>query len=416
MATPIPAARVAAFEKLGYGLFLHYGLYSLVGRGEWTMHRHHVPAEEYARLAEQFTASEFDGRTLARFAADCGMKYITLTSRHHDGFSLYDTRGLNDFDAPHSPAGRDLIADFVEGCRAENIVPMLYHTTLDWRRRTHECSDEQFADYLDYLVESVEILCTQYGPIGGLWFDGNWSRPEADWQEDRLYAMIRKHQPDAMIINNSSVDARGAFGHPELDAVTYEQGRPEPMDREGMDKYVAAEMCQTMDNHWGIATRDFRQLSPREVITDLCACRRVGANFLMNVGPTAEGAIPQYDGAVLKRVGEWVDLHRPALYDVRPTRLETPGRDFVLKGADGRLFLFVHDLTVTDNQNLDGVRGAGLRTMEGLTAPVRSVRWLDNDERLDFTQDADKGHLAIACTDFPYGEHLVVRVAEITLQ
>ena len=252
---PVPEPRIARFENLGYGLFLHWGVYSQLGRGEWVRQRENIAGEDYARLTGTFTAQDFDARALARTAKDAGMKYITLTTRHHDGFSLYDTRGLNDFDAPHSGAKRDLVAEFVEGCRAEGIVPFFYHTTLDWRFDSARCSDEKFNEYLSYLNDSVEILCANYGEIGGLWFDGNWSRKGADWQEDRLYATIRRHQPDAMIINNTGLSATGALGHPELDSVTFEQGLPKPLNRAGHPKYVAIEMCQTMNAHWGIGAR-----------------------------------------------------------------------------------------------------------------------------------------------------------------
>jgi len=249
MAIPTPVARITRFEKMGYGMFIHWGLYAQLGQGEWVQHLRKIPMDEYAQLKEKFTAEDFDGRKIAQIAKAAGMKYITLTSRHHDGFSLYDTKGLSDHDAPHSPAGRDLVAELIEGCRAEGIAPHFYHTTLDWYQPSFE---EDFDAYLDYLNQSIEVLCTSYGEIGGLWFDGNWSKPDADWKENRLYSMIRKYQPEAMIVNNTGLHALGHIGHPEIDSVTFEQGRPSPMDREGMEKYVATEMCQTMNRHWGI--------------------------------------------------------------------------------------------------------------------------------------------------------------------
>ncbi|MBT4503098.1 MAG: alpha-L-fucosidase, partial [Gemmatimonadetes bacterium] len=238
MAIPQPAPRIQRFEKLGYGMFIHWGLYAQLGQGEWVQHLRQIPMDEYAKLKESFTAEKFDGRKIAAIARQAGMRYITLTTRHHDGFSLYDTRGLSDHDAPHSAAGRDLIANFVDGCRQEGIIPFFYHTTLDWYQKSF---DEDFDAYLDYLHNSVELLCTQYGEIGGLWFDGNWSKPDADWKEDRLYSIIRKQQPEAMIINNTGLGAKGEVGNPEIDSVTFEQGRPPSMNREGMPKYVAAE-------------------------------------------------------------------------------------------------------------------------------------------------------------------------------
>jgi len=224
MAVPTPEPRVARFEKLAYGMFLHWGLYSLLGRGEWVQHLGPVAPDEYRSLMERFTAEEFDARGIARFAREVGMRYITITARHHDGFSLYDTRGLTDYDAPHAAAGRDLIAEFVEGCRAEDILPVFYHTTLDWTWNSAECDEATFNEYLDYHLKSVEILCTRYGDIGGLWFDGNWSRPDADWKVARLYEMIRSKQPEAMIVNNTGLQHRGEIGHPMIDSTTYERG------------------------------------------------------------------------------------------------------------------------------------------------------------------------------------------------
>lgn len=157
-------------------MFIHWGLYSQLGQGEWIMNMKKIPKEEYSKLMDTFTAEGFDAEKIAHTAKKAGMRYITLTTRHHDGFSLYDTCGLCDYDAPHSPCGRDLVREFVDACRKEDILPMFYHTTLDWYQESFE---KDFSSYLQYLRNSVEVLCTQYGPIGGLWFDGNWSKPKA---------------------------------------------------------------------------------------------------------------------------------------------------------------------------------------------------------------------------------------------
>ncbi len=409
---PVPEPRITRFEQMAYGLFLHWGLYSQLGRGEWVQHLENIPVEEYARLKDTFTAEDFDARAIARTARQAGMRYITLTTRHHDGFSLYDTRGLNDFDAPHSPAGRDLIAEFVEGCRAEDIVPFFYHTTLDWRWGSQTCSDEKFGEYLDYLNASVEVLCRNYGQIGGLWFDGNWSR-KTDWKEDRLYATIRRYQPDAMIINNTGLSKRGELGHPELDSTTFEQGLPTVPDRAGLPRYLAGEMCETMNRHWGIGNRDFRYQSPGDVIEHLCACRKVGANYLLNVGPTATGAIPAYEAATLERVGEWIALAGDALYKGRPVSgVQCVGKDFVLE-MDGKYFYFAYNLGQKGDANVTvGSGGTGPRALRGLPRAITKARWIDSDTPLDFTQSGALA--ALELTGYPYGTDLVVRIAELT--
>jgi alpha-L-fucosidase len=415
---PVPEPRVARFETLAYGLFLHWGLYSQLGEGEWIEHLKPIPREEYEKLFDTFTAEDFDARATARFARECGMRYITLTTRHHEGFSLYDTRGLSDFDAPHSPAKRDLVAEFVEGCRAEEILPVFYHTTLDWHwggAKTPELDETRFNEYLDYLLESVRILCTHYGEIGGLWFDGNWSRQGADWKEDRLYRMIRELQPEAMIINNTGLHAGGALGHPEIDSVTYERQIAKPVDRSGMPKYVAGEMCQTMNGHWGVGRRDFTQIAPAEVIETLCRCRKAGANLLLNVGPEAQGALPELESAILRHAGRWIELAGPVVYEGRPTGIACQGRDFVLE-MNGRLYYFAFGLGIAGHTDVTAQLGLeGPRALKGVDRPVASARWLDSGEELRFAQDREAGLLTLDCTGFPYGTQLVVRIAEIDL-
>ena len=408
MAIPTPEPRIARFERMGYGMFIHWGLYAHLGQGEWVQHLRKVPMDEYARIKDTFTAEEFDGRQIAAIAKAAGMQYITLTSRHHDGFSLYDTRGLSNHDAPHSAAGRDLVAELIEGCRAEGISPHFYHTTLDWYQPSFH---NDFDAYLDYLHQSIEVLCTSYGAIGGLWFDGNWSKPDADWKEDRLYGIIRQHQPEAMIVNNTGLSALGALGHPEIDSVTFEQGRPAPMNHEGKDKYVAAEMCQTMNRHWGIGAEDFNYMSPAEIIGHLCACRKVGANYLLNVGPTASGRIPDYESAALRRVGEWIATHPEAIYDARPSAIQGSGADFALE-TDDCVYLFIHHLSRGGDEHVSlGGGGAGPRGFTNVEREVSSARWLDNDEALRFAQEQDL--LCIEATGYPYGVDRVVRIAEI---
>ncbi len=415
-AIPEPAPRIARFERMGFGMFLHWGLYSQIGRGEWAKNNQKIATDEYMKLMKTFTAKEFSGRELARRARRAGMKYITLTSRHHDGFSLYDTRGLSGYDVTHTPARRDLIRDFVEGCRAEGILPMLYCTTLDW---SDPRFDTDFPSYLQYLRDSIELLCTRYGRIGGFWFDGNWSKPRADWQEDRLYGVIRKHQPEAMIINNTGIGAGGKLGNAEIDSVTFERGRPEALDRRGHPKYVAAEMCHTMNFHWGIATPDFNFLSPAHVIEELCFSRRAGANLLMNVGPTATGALPEYETAALARVGDWIRLHggdSGPIYQGIPGPIKGEGNDFALE-LGGSLYLFITDLTATSNTmaHSTGHRGPGARGFTGVRQAYATARWMDNGEVLKTLYDPASRKLTLQATGYPYGTNTVIRVAKLDL-
>ncbi len=411
---PVPLPRVARFERMGFGLFVHWGLYSQLGRGEWVMNREKLQTADLRKLMSTFTASDFSGRAIARLAKRAGAKYVTLTTRHHEGFSLYDTKGLSDFDVMHTPAKRDLIADFVAGCRAEGIVPMFYCTTLDW---TEPRFNSDFPAYLEYLRKSVELLCTRYGPIGGYWFDGNWSKKGADWQEDRLYSMIRKHQPEAMIINNTGIDAMGRAGNPEVDSVTFERGRPQALDRRGHRKYLAAEMCHTMNFHWGVANKDFNYLSPAHVIEELCFARRAGANLLMNFGPTGTGGIPEYEGAALGRVGEWIKMHggdQGVIYNGLPCAIKGDKDDFALTLGDD-VYLFVTGLTATSNTRVHdkSSAGPGPRFFGNFPAGYGEARWMDNGELVKTEYDAGGKKLTLRATAYPYGTNTVIRVARL---
>ena len=409
MAVPVPEKRIVNFEEMGFGMFIHWGIYSQLAKGEWAQHLLRIPKNDYEKLKDTFTAENFDAKKIAALAKRAGMKYIVLTARHHDGFSLYDTRGLSDYDAPHSAAKRDLIREYVDACNEFGIFPMFYHTTLDWHVPEF---DSDFKKYLQYLRNSVEILCTEYGKIGGLWFDGNWSKPGADWEEDALYGMIRRHQPDAIIINNTGLDERGRAGNINLDSVTFEQGRPEPMNRDGMPKYLAAEMCQTINDHWGCGKHDFNCKSLPELIETLCACRKVGANYLLNIGPDGKGGVTKLQEALLEGVGEWIGVTGDGIYRAKPLGGRGENRDFILRRDDGRYFAYIHDLKITGGASVTvNNAGPGRRTFYNVPGRIRSVRWTDNGEELAFERDGDTLH--VTATGYEYGTSLVVRVAEI---
>ncbi|MCQ2378761.1 MAG: alpha-L-fucosidase [Victivallaceae bacterium] len=414
----IPLPRIAAFENLGLGLFVHWGLYSQFGVGEWTQKIHKRPVAEYEKIAATFTAADFDAEDLARTAKNAGMNYIVLTTRHHEGFSLYDCCGLNDFDAVHSPAKRDLVAEFVAGCRKYGIRPFFYHTMIDWHwegQETVNLSEKDFGRYLDYLCASVEILCKNYGEIGGFWFDGTWSRPKSDWQLGRLYGLIRKYQPETIIVNNTGLEHLGEYGHPEVDSVTFENNSAKPMNRTGCTKYIAAEVCKTMNYHWGRSENDFAFLSPRDVIEKAAHSRGCGANFLLNIGPEAQGRIPDYERSVLAILGKWVALYREAIYEPRPvTGVKCPGRDFILQ-AGKTYYYFAFDLDRQGDSNV--MQSAHASALRGVcnffTGKVKSACWLDDQSAVEIVQNPDAGVLSFYTPGFTYGSNTVVRVLKI---
>lgn len=403
--------RIKKFENLGFGMFVHFGLYSVHGKGEWAYNINITP-KDYEKLFYSFSPDKDWAKNLVSAAKGAGCKYITITTRHHDGFSLYDTCGLNEYDAPHSAAGRDLIREFVDECNKEEIVPFFYHTLLDWHEKSYK---ENFPKYLEYLRASVEILCKNYGKIGGLWFDGMWDKKDENWEEDELYSLIRKYQPDAMIINNTGLSARGELGHIELDSVTFERGRPRPINLDDSPKYIASEMCQIFGNYWGYAKRDFNFKSLIEIIEDFCICRRYGANYLLNIGPMGNGQLRPLDKAMLGALGEWVDIYKEALYLPRPAKIEIENKEknFLLKG-NGCYYFFAYDLEVSANINVELAKEKLDRNnVFTFNEKIKSIKWLDNGEDVVFTQDGEK--VTIINVPQLYGEHYVVRVAKIEI-
>ena len=413
MSIPVPEKRIAHFEKLGFGMFIHWGLYSQLERGEWTFDLHKDSIDKYPDCFNNFTAEDFDAKAICQLAKKAGMKYITLTTRHHDGFSLYDTKGLSDYDVMHTPCKRDLIKEFVDACNEEGLMPMLYHTTLDWQ---HPDFNNDFDAYLEYLRKSVEILCTNYGKIGGLWFDGNWSKRGADWKLDELYGMIHRLHPDAMVINNTGLSEQGKTGHPEIDSVTFEQGQATVMNREGMDKYVAAEMCQTMNRHWGIAVNDLDYKSPRQMIERLCHARKVGANYLLNIGLTGQGGVTKITEALLEIIGQWTSMAKESLYEGKPsTMVCNEDKDFVLE-KDGYAYIYVHDLPLLGPKDVVVAyeKTDGDHSVRNVNRKVKSMKWVDNNEELLFTQDDDV--LKYRATGYYYGTQLIVRIAKVEFE
>lgn len=398
------------FEKLGFGLFVHFGVYSLLGTAEWAKHLIPVSDADYDRLPEQFQPKADWAEALAKTAKNAGCKYITLTTRHHDGFSLFDTCGLNTYDAPHSACKRDLVREFVDACRQEGIIPFFYHTLLDWHEESYRTD---FPKYLEYLRKSVEILCKNYGKIGGMWFDGMWDKPDADWEEDALYATIRKYQPEAMIINNTGLHDRGALGHIELDSVTFERGKPGAINMEGAPKYVASEMCEVFCDHWGYAREDLNYKSPAQMIRQLADCRRYRANMLMNVGPMGDGSIRQMDQAILDLMGSWVRYFDEAIRTPAPTGIEIDGKpdDFILKDGNN-YYLFCYNLPMVADANVAILENAQYESKFSLADKIQSVVWMDNGAKVKYTQNEE--NVTVTTVPYTYGRNLVVRVAKIT--
>lgn len=392
------------FEKSGLGLFVHFGLYSIVGRGEWYL-KNCADADYamYEKLPARFNVDKDWAKKLVSVAKNAGAKYVNITARHHDGFSLYDTCGLSDFDAPHSACRRDLIREFVDECNAQGLTPFFYHTLIDWHEATYKTD---FSAYLDYLNKSVELLCKNYGKIGGFWFDGFWDKPDADyWQFDRLYATIRKYQPNAMIINNTGLSATGQVSHREIDSVTFERGKPSYVDES--DRHRAGEMCEGITDHWGYAENDFKFKSVDKLIDALLCCRENNCNLLLNVGLKGDGTVTAIETELLKYLGKWVSLNGDAVYNVKRSDVTADNATVLF---DGKFYYaVVRDVAMSCDVN---VARAVERKQVRVFSPFKVVNAvvLDNNESLTVTDNC------FTLTPFSYGNSMYARIVRFQLK
>lgn len=394
---------IRRYENLGYGMFVHFGLYSILGKGEWYLALNKkADKEKYDALTSKFTVSSHWAKDLVRTAKKSGCRYIAMTARHHDGFSLYDTKGLSDFDVMHSACGRDLVKEFVDECNEQGILPVFYHTILDWH-----CGDyaENFPKYIDYLAESLKLLCTNYGKIGGFWFDGMWDKPDVDWQEDRLYGMIKSLQPEAMIINNCGLSAQGKLGHPLIDGVTFERGKPRVCSCE--TKHIVGEMCQVLNDHWGYAKDDCNYKSVKSLIEDLVDCRKYDCNFLLNTGLTAHGAINPMDRCIFQEIGKWIKTNRNFIYLSKACGIVADNADVLFDGT--YYYAVIKNVGMAADPNVGLKNEAKIVTIH-TDKKVRNVKWLDNGEAVKVKNNA------FSVVPFSYGTSYSVRVARFLLK
>jgi alpha-L-fucosidase len=289
-----------------FGMFVHWGIYSLLGRGEWVMFTERATLRDYPDLATRFDPQRFDADEWVRVAAAAGQRYLTITTRHHDGFSMYHT-ALSRYRVTDSPFGRDPLAELAQACDRHGVRLGCYVSLVDWHHPAYRASRRAASglawdDYLEFLHGQVRELCTQYGPLGEVWFDGDWplSEPadgETDWFQaggdfhyPELYQMIHERQPDAVVLNN-----RHAPPLPGEDVQGFEQDLPGE-NQAGFNLTAPGalplETCLTMNDSWGYRHDDDNWKSVAELRDILRRANAAGANLLLNVGPTGDGEIP----------------------------------------------------------------------------------------------------------------------------
>lgn len=396
-------ARVKWYREARFGMFLHWGLYSIPARGEWVRSVEEMPEEDYLRYFEEFNPSDFDPRAWAKAAREAGMKYVVLTAKHHDGFCLFDSK-YTDFKSTNTPFGRDAVAEFVEAVRGEGLKVGLYFTLLDWHHadyphykdkhhpmRNHaECGNEtrDFSRYLDYMHAQVREICTNYGKIDLMWFDFSYDplRGEA-WRATELIDMVRTLQPGVIIDNRLEVSGEG-FGSLAAcrptpyhgDFVTPEQIIPPQGIRDAEGKPLLWESCITMNNNWGYCGTDHFYKPSGMLIKKLVECVSKGGNMILNVGPDARGCFPPESTRILSEIGLWMQKNGASIYGCDLAGVERPEYGRVTRNG-GKLYYHMFENTLGPVPLL-GVSHSEVKKIRllstGAEIPV-STSWVHSD-------------------------------------
>ena len=293
--------RMQWWHEAKFGLFVHWGLYSVIGRHEWVMELEGIPVAEYEGLARRFKPKVGAARAWAKLAKEAGMKYMVMTTKHHEGFCLFDTQ-YTDYCAPKQACGRDLVAEYVDAARAEGLRVGFYYSLMDWHHPDGACcaTDEAARRrFVDYIHGQVRELCSNYGKLDIMWYDVPWPLSVEGWESRKMNRMVRRLQPDILINNRCKLPED--FGTPEQHIRAEEGGR-------------AWEACMTMNDSWGYHRADDNWKTPKQVVRNLVICARDGGNYLFNIGPKADGSIPAPSQRILGKVGEWMQRNGEAIY------------------------------------------------------------------------------------------------------
>ncbi len=332
------------FEKR-FGLFIHWGLYAIHGWHEQEQWRARVPRADYVQLAKQWNPTKFKPDAWLDLAAEAGMKYLCVTTKHHDGFCLWDTKHTA-YNTMNTPYGKDVLRMLADACHRRGVPLCLYYSIADWHHpnypnqgRHHELppqSQDQpdLMKYLEFLKAQVRELCTNYGEIHGFWWDMN-----VDKHVDRsINDMIRKLQPKA-VINNRGFDD-GDFGTPERD---FEKGVDAPLGFE-----QRTEACQSVGaESWGYR-KDEDYYTDRHLLRSITKYLARDANYLLNVGPKADGTIPAEAAAILRRIGKWYRAVKEAFEDTVPASHLTSNRNVLLTRRGNTLYVLLHQDPLTE--------------------------------------------------------------------
>lgn len=316
-----------SFQDAKFGLFIHWGVYSVLGKGEWVMNNDKMSVAAYRNLAPQFNPVGFNAAEWVAMAKAAGQRYITITSKHHDGFAMWATKQSKWNIVDATPYAKDPLKMLADECHKQGVKLFFYHSHLDWthpdyfpRGRTGQASGRpesgDFNRYLDFMDAQLTELLTNYGEIAGIWFDGIWDKPDADWRLRRTYDLIHKLQPQALVGNNH----HHAPNEGE-DFQMFEKDLPGQnsagFSGEAKIGTLPLETCDTIGTAWGYNPNEKKLKSTREILQMLIRGAGANANFLLNVGPKPDGTIQEEFVARLRDVGGWLAKYGDSIYGTR---------------------------------------------------------------------------------------------------
>jgi alpha-L-fucosidase len=369
--------RMKWWRDARFGMFIHWGLYAIPagewkgkkidGIGEWIMERADIPASEYEQLAKQFNPVKFNANEFVVIAKNAGMKYIVITSKHHDGFCLWDSK-VTDYDIMDAtPFKRDILKELSKACKKHGIKLCFYHSIMDWHHpdaqrpfypnyNDGKKSNPNFARYVEtYLKPQLKELITEYGPLGVLWFDGEWIKDWTEPQGKDLYNYVMSLQPDIIVNNRVGKGRKGMEGLNKGDQeYAGDFGTPEQRIPATGLPGVDWESCMTMNNTWGYKSYDHDWKSSKDLIQKLADIASKGGNFLLNVGPTAEGLIPRESVKRLEDMGKWMKVNGESIYGTTASPLgKLPWGCCTAK--PGKLYLHVFDWPTNGSLEVTGL-------------------------------------------------------------
>ena len=404
--------RVKWFVNDRFGMFIHWGLYAIPARGEWVRSRERMTIEDYQPFFEEFDPIYYDPKKWARAAKEAGMKYAVMTSKHHDGFCLFDSK-LTDYKATNTPAGRDLIKEYVDAFRSEGLKVGFYYSIIDWHHpdypaygdRHHPMRDNEdikdtekdkdFSRYLEYMHGQVKELVTNYGQIDIMWFDFSYDDMEGEkWEATKLVEMVRSIQPNILIDNRLTLHDKFDLSIPYSgDFASPEQIIPPEGVRDINGNPVPWEACITMNNNWGYASADKDFKSAKQCIRGLVECVSKGGNMLLNVGPDAKGQIPEESLAILADIGKWMKQNGDSIYGCTIADIEKPewGR---FTQRDNKLYAHILD------------RGIGAIAVDYPKDKIKRARLLSDKSEVDIQTPWTSQH---------YGEATFINFTSATL-